>query len=263
MKCALSIAATDSSCGAGLGADLKVFEDIGVYGLGVATCVTAQNSRGVKKIFKVAPRIVAAQIDALSEDFQIAACKIGMVYSPQNVDQIAERINRRELPKIVLDPVLGAKDETVLLTPPALRRMKRVLLPKVALVTPNALEAEVICGIKVTDAESARDAAKAILDMGPQSVMIKGGHIQGEPVDLFYDGKQFIDYFGKRLPHNMHGTGCVYSAAIAARLALGESLPAAIIFAKEYISRAIANSVQLGKGKTRLFTTNRSASEPN
>lgn len=255
MKCALSIAATDTTNGAGLGADLRVFNDLGVYGLGVATCVTAQNSHGVQKIYRVAPRIVSAQIDSIMADFEVSACKVGMVYSPQNIDKIADRIGRREIANVVLDPVISAKDGTMLLTPAALKRMKRNLFRKISLVTPNADEALLLCGISVDSVQSAKEAAKAIIDLGPAAVIVKGGHISGEPVDVFYDGNNFIEYSGKRLPQNMHGTGCVFSAAIAARLALGESMPAAILYAKEYVSRAIAKSVLLGKGKMGFLVT--------
>ncbi len=255
MKCALSIAATDSSNGAGLGADIRVFSDLGVYGLGVVTCVTAQNSLGVDKVFKVAPRIVTAQIDSLTSDFEITACKLGMLYSPQTVDKVRDRITRRELHNIVLDPVMQAKGGEVLLTPVAIKRLKKRLLPVVDIVTPNADEAEALCGIVVTDVASAKEAAKAIHALGSKYVLVKGGHIQGEPVDVLYDGNAFIEYATKRLDKNMHGTGCVFSAAIAARLALGDEVPVAILFAKEYVSKAIGNCITLGKGNMQFYTT--------
>jgi hydroxymethylpyrimidine kinase/phosphomethylpyrimidine kinase len=232
-----------------------VFSDLGVYGLGVVTCVTAQNSRGVDKIFKVAPRIVTAQIDSLTSDFEITACKLGMLYSPQTVDKVRDRITRRELHNIVLDPVMQAKGGEVLLTPVAIKRLKKRLLPVVDIVTPNADEAEALCGIAVTDVASAKEAAKAIHALGSKYVLVKGGHIQGEPVDVLYDGNSFIEYATKRLDKNMHGTGCVFSAAIAARLALGDEVPVAILFAKEYVSKAIEKCITLGKGNMQFFRT--------
>jgi len=253
MKVAITIAASDSSCGAGIQADLAVFRDIGVYGVCAVTNVTAQNSMGVHKVSKVAPRIVSAQIDAVTRDFEVSACKIGMLYSPQMVNLVSERITRREIPKVVLDPVMKAKNGEVLLTEPAIKRLKRWLVPKVTLVTPNAAEAEALTGIAVTNRDTARDAAKALVEMGAKAALIKGGHIEGEPIDVFYDGNDFAEFPGKRLAKNMHGTGCVLSAAIAARLALGDDLHAAIAFAKEYVTQAIERSVKLGKGKMDYF----------
>jgi hydroxymethylpyrimidine kinase/phosphomethylpyrimidine kinase len=249
MKVALTIAASDSSGGAGIQADLAVFRELGVYGVCAVTNVTAQNSLGVHKINKVPPRIVAAQIDAVTRDFAVAACKIGMLYSPQAVDLVAERISRREIPNVVLDPVIEAKNGEILLTEPAIKRMKRSLLSKATLVTPNASEAQILTGIEVTDPASARDAAKALLEMGAHAALVKGGHIEGEPIDVLYDGRDFAEFAGKRIEKTMHGAGCALSAAIAARLALGDDLRSAIAIAKDFVSRAIEQSVRLGKGQ--------------
>jgi hydroxymethylpyrimidine/phosphomethylpyrimidine kinase len=249
MKVALTIAASDSSSGAGIQADLAVFRAIGVYGVCAVTNVTAQNSLGVHKINKVPPRIVAAQIDAVTRDFAVAACKIGMLYSPQMVDLVAERIDRRRIANVVLDPVIEAKLGEELLTEPAIKRLKRRLISRAMLITPNASEAQVLTGIEVTDPASALDAAKALVDMGAGAALVKGGHVEGEPVDVFFDGRDSAEFAGRRLAKSMHGTGCVLSAAIAARLALGDDLRSAIAFAKDYVSNAIGQSVRLGKGK--------------
>jgi hydroxymethylpyrimidine/phosphomethylpyrimidine kinase len=253
MKVAITIAASDSSCGAGIQADLAVFRYIGVYGVCAVTNVTAQNSMGVHKVSKVPPRIVSAQIDAVTRDFEVSACKIGMLYSPQMVNLVSERITRREIPNVVLDPVMKAKNGEVLLTEPAIKRLKRWLVPKVTLVTPNAAEAEALTGIAVTNRDTARDAAKALVEVGARAALVKGGHIEGEPIDVLYDGNDFVEFPGRRRAKNMHGTGCVLSAAIAARLALGDDLHAAIAFAKEYVTQAIERSAKLGKGKMQFF----------
>lgn len=249
MNIALTIAASDSSSGAGVQVDLAVFRDLGVYGVCALTNVTAQNSRGVQKINKVPPRIITAQIDSVTQDFKVAACKIGMLYFPRAVDVVSERIARREIPNVVLDPVMKAKHGETLLTEPALKRMKRNLISKVTLITPNAMEAQALTGIAVTGTASARDAAKALVEMGARRALVKGGHIEGEPVDVYYDGEDFIEFAGKRLNKNMHGTGCVLSSAITARLAHGDDVRVAIEFAKDYVYRAIERSVRLGKGK--------------
>lgn len=253
MKVALAIAASDSSSGAGIQADLAVMRDMGVYGVCAVTNVTAQSSKGVHKVFKVAPRMVAAQIDAVTRDFDVAACKIGMLYSPQIVDLVSERISRREIRNVVLDPVMKAKRGEVLLTEPAIKRMKRWLIPKVALITPNADEARVLTGIEVTDTASAREAASALVAMGAGAALVKGGHVEGKPVDVLYDGTDYREFAGKRLDRNMHGTGCVMGAAIAARLALGDGLSSAIAAAKDYVTAAIGCSVRLGKGNLDYF----------
>ena len=253
MRVALTIAASDSSCGAGIQVDLAVFREIGVYGTCAVTNITAQNSQGVQKISKVPPRIVTAQIDSVTRDFDVAACKIGMLYSPQNVEIAAERIGRREIPNVVLDPMISAKNGEALLTGPGIKRLKRRLIPKVTLITPNADEATILTGIEVRDRSSARDAAGALVAMGAKAALIKGGHIDGQPVDVLFDGTDFNDFPGKRLNKNMHGTGCVLSAAIAARLALGDHLMAAVTYAKQYVTQAIRRSQRLGKGRMDYF----------
>ena len=252
-KVTLTIAASDSSCGAGVQVDLAVFRDAGVYGVCAITNVTAQNSRGVRKVSKVAPRIIAAQIDAATDDLEIDACKIGMLYSPQAVGIVSERIARRNIANVVLDPVMQAKKGEILLTEPAIKRMKRYLIHKVMLVTPNTGEAHKLTGIEVNDLSGARDAAKALVDMGAKNALVKGGHLSGEPVDVLYDGQTFLEYPSERIEKNMHGTGCVLSAAITARLAIGDDLIAAIDFAKKYVFRAIEQSQPLGKGDMQYY----------
>lgn len=253
MRSALTIAASDSSCGAGVQADLAVFGELGVYGLCAVTNVTAQNSRGVHKIAKVAPNVITAQIDAVVRDFKVAACKVGMLFFPRAVDVVAERIRRREIPNVVLDPVIVAKNGEVLLTEPAIKRLKRALIPVVTLVTPNYSEATVLTGIEVTDITSARDAAKALVEMGAACALVKGGHVVGEPVDVLYDGESFREFAGERIDKRMHGTGCVLSAAITARLALGDDVPAAADFAKRYVTGAIERSTAMGKTDMHYF----------
>lgn len=253
IKTVLTIAGSDSSSGAGLQADLMVFRDFGIYGLCAVTNVTAQNSQGVHKVNKVPPRIITAQIDAATRDFQVSACKIGMLYSPEIVSVVAERITRREIANVVLDPVMKAKNGEVLLTMPAMKRMKRWLIPKVMLITPNAKEAEILTGIAVKNVNEAREAARALVGMGARYALVKGGHLDGDPVDVLYDGQDFSEFLDTRFDKNMHGTGCVLSAAIAARLALGDDIYAAINAAKYYVSNAIKLSVKLGKGNMDYF----------
>jgi hydroxymethylpyrimidine/phosphomethylpyrimidine kinase len=245
LKRVLTIAGSDSSGGAGIQADLKVFAEVGVYGLSAVTAVTAQNSRGVQKVNKVPPRIVAAQIDASVRDIGVDACKIGMLYAHQVVSVVAERLKRREIPNVVLDPVISAKGGARLITSAGIGRMKRVMLPEVLLVAPNLEEAEILTGRK-----DRRDAARALHDLGAKFVLIKGGHLESEPVDLLFDGESFSEFHGRRIEgRNLHGTGCILTAAIAARVAIGDSVPQSVQFAKGFVETAIENSIRLGKGR--------------
>ena len=257
MKRVLTIAGSDSSGGAGIQADLKVFAGLGVYGLSAITAVTAQNSLGVQKINKVPPRIVAAQIDSVVRDIGADACKIGMLFSAEVVSVVAGRISRREIPNVVLDPVIFAKDGSRLLVGRGVQRLKRDLIPRCLLVAPNHAEAAELSGVEVSDLDSAKESARVIHGLGAPYVLIKGGHLRGEPVDLLFDGEQFIEYRRERIrDRTMHGTGCILSAAIAARLALGDSVSDAVRFAKDYTAAAIKNSIRLGKGGLWYFAGN-------
>lgn len=246
---ALTIAGADSSGGAGVQLDLKVFERLGVYGLSAITAVTAQNTLGVQKIHRVPPRIIAAQIDSVVRDIGVDACKIGMLYHPTAVEVVADRIHRREIPNVVLDPVLAAKDGTPLMTSKGIRWMMRRLIPRALVVTPNVPEAEMLSGVQVRNLDDLEKAAAAIHGLGCKYVLIKGGHLKGEPVDVLYDGKTFTRLPGVRTEGTpVHGTGCAFSAALAARIALGDSVPDAARFAKDFVAELIKSAVKLGKG---------------
>lgn len=245
----LTVAGSDSSAGAGVQLDLKIFTCLGVYGMSAVTAVTAQNTQGVQKIHKVPPRIISAQIDSVVRDIGVDACKIGMLYDPTAVDIVAERITRREIPNVVLDPVIAAKDGTILLAHKGIRRMKRFLIPKALVVTPNAHEAELLTGIPIRKLDDLRQAAAAIHAMGCGYVLAKGGHLEGKPVDVLFDGESFIELPGIRIEGTpVHGTGCAFSAAIAARLALGDSVIEAAKFAKDFVADLIKSALKLGRG---------------
>jgi hydroxymethylpyrimidine/phosphomethylpyrimidine kinase len=245
----LTIAGSDPSAGAGIQLDLKVFERLGVYGLTVVTAVTAQNTLGVQKVHKVPPRIIAAQIDSVARDIGVDACKIGMLYDPTAVDAVAERIHRREIPNVVLDPVIAAKDGTLLLAKKGIDRMKRFLIPRCLVVTPNAREAEVLSGISVRTLKDLKQAARGVQALGCRYVLAKGGHLKGKPVDVLFDGENFLELPGTRVESPpVHGTGCAFSAALAARIALGDSVPDAARFAKNFVAELIRSAVKIGKG---------------
>jgi hydroxymethylpyrimidine/phosphomethylpyrimidine kinase len=248
MKSVLTIAGSDSSGGAGLQMDLKVFCALGVWGTCAATAVTAQNSRGVERIHYLPPRFIAAQIDAVTDDLHPAAVKVGMLGRAQVVAAVAGRVRRRGLPNLVLDPVLAAKDGTPLLNARGVTALKQLLLPLARVVTPNVPEAEALAGMAIQDCDSLRAAARAIAACGA-AVVIKGGHRAESPADLLFDGERFEEFGGERLPGPpVHGTGCVYSAALAARLALGDRLAEACAAAKRFAEDAIRSAQSLGKG---------------
>ena len=249
IKRVLTIAGSDSSAGAGAQLDLKIFSRLGVYGMTAITAITAQNTLGVQKVDKVPPRIIAAQIDSVARDIGVDACKIGMLLTPTVVDTVADRIRRREIPNVVLDPVITAKDGTRLLSAKGVGRMKRFLIPNVLVITPNAVEAGILSKLPVRNLEDLKQAAARIHSFGCRYVLAKGGHLTGDPVDLLFDGESFLELPGVRTEGApVHGTGCAFSSALAARIALGDSVPDAAKFAKDFVAELIRSAVKLGKG---------------
>jgi hydroxymethylpyrimidine/phosphomethylpyrimidine kinase len=252
MRAALTIAGSDSSAGAGIQADLKTFAAFGVYGTSVITAVTSQNTTGVGDILAMPAEHVRSQIDCVVQDVALSAIKTGMLASAEIVLAVAEAIGRLQPPNLVVDPVMTATNPATrtLLAPDAVSILKTRLLPMASVVTPNIAEASALSGIAVDSLESAREAAQRICDLGAAAVVIKGGHLQGNAaIDLLYHGRAFTEFSAARSPHgSVHGTGCTFASAIAAGLALGNDLPAAVQRAKSYVSGAIEHSFQIGKG---------------
>lgn len=247
----LTIAGTDPSGGAGIQADLRTFQALGVAGASVITAALAQNSSGVKGVHPLPPRFVALEIDAVAKDASVAATKIGMLCNERIVSTVADRIGRRGLPNIILDPVLAAKDGRPLLTPRGLKRLIAELLPKTLVVTPNLPEAAALAGRPIENGDQAREAARVIHGFGARFVIIKGGHADdpNRSVDLLFDGESFIELPGDRVPGAaMRGTGCIFSAALAAHVSKGLSVPDAASQAKAFVTAAIKSAVQVGKG---------------
>lgn len=249
MRHALTIAGSDSCGGAGIQADLKTFSAHGVYGMSVITAVTAQNTCGVLGVQDVTPELVSGQIQAIFEDIRVDGLKIGMVSKIETIEAIAEGMLFYRPSGIVLDPVMVSKSGYHLLRPEAREALISKLLPLAAVVTPNIPEAEVLTGMCIKSLEDMKKAAVLIHDMGPDHVLVKGGHMDDTATDVLYDGSAFRYMSSKRIStKNTHGTGCTLSAAIAANLARGASSEAAIEKAKEYITYAILYSFELGKG---------------
>jgi len=246
----LTIAGSDSGAGAGIQADLKTFAAHGVYGTSAITAVTAQNTRGVRKIFALAPAIVAAQIDAVVEDIGADAVKTGMLCNAAIVEMIARRIRAHQLPNVVVDPVMVATSGKLLLRRDAIAALKTKLIPLAAVLTPNVPEAEALTGIRLTRTVNFKEAARRIIEMGASNVVIKGGHRIGAATDLFYDGRHFREFSARRVrTRNTHGTGCTFASAIAANLAKGLKPEQAVERAKEYLTRAIEESYAVGPGQ--------------
>jgi hydroxymethylpyrimidine/phosphomethylpyrimidine kinase len=250
MHTALTIAGSDSGGGAGIQADLKTFAALGVYGTCAVTAVTAQNTLGVTGIVALPPEIVTAQIEAVAGDIGVGAVKTGMLANGAIVQAVAAAIDALRLPLVVVDPVMIAKSGDRLLDDDAVAALKSDLLGRAFVVTPNVPEAEVLADMTISSAEDTREAARRILALGPCAVIVKGGHLAGaEAVDLVYDGREFRELRGRRIDtRHTHGTGCTFSAAIAANLTLGRSLRDAAEHAKNYVTRAILHGLDIGHG---------------
>jgi hydroxymethylpyrimidine/phosphomethylpyrimidine kinase len=268
---ALTIAGSDSSAGAGIQADLKTFAALGVYGLSVLTAITAQNTLGVRAIQEVTPTLVEAQMDAVLEDIGTDVAKTGMLSNPRIVEVVVSQIRKWGL-RLVVDPVMIATSGNPLLSPEAIALLRSQLLPLAEVVTPNLPEAEVLTGQRIETLDDMRVAASAIFDLGAKHVVVKGGHLgqarggqaqevgacrEGAcplptptpPTDIHFDGERFVELRAERIQTiHTHGTGCTFSAAIAAFLARGMSVEEAVVGAKHYITGAIAHAPGLGYG---------------
>jgi hydroxymethylpyrimidine/phosphomethylpyrimidine kinase len=247
---ALSIAGSDSGAGAGIQADLKTFAALGVYGVTVITAITAQNTVGVRAVQEIDLDVISAQLDAVAEDFAIAALKTGMLSSAAIIETVAAGIQRHKFGRLVVDPVMIAKSGDRLLAEDAVDALRRRLLPLAAVVTPNIPEAEVLAGRSIRTKDDRLGAARAIMALGAHAVVIKGGHSEDDPiVDLLVDSQGVHEYRAPRIvTTSTHGTGCTFSAAITAGMATGLDLPSAVAEARDYVSRALSSAPGLGHG---------------
>lgn len=251
---ALTIAGSDSGGGAGIQADLKTFAALGVHGTSAIACLTAQNPRRVLGVEPCPPKMLRQQIEAVFAELPPAAVKTGMLFSKENISVVAKffKILQSAIrnPQMVVDPVMVSTSGARLLKADAEKALKEKLLPLATLVTPNLDEAEILAGQKITSPEQMRKAARKIHSDFGCAVLLKGGHLKGchEAIDVFFDGETELllsALFVKGV--STHGTGCTYSAAICAALALGHDLPHAVEIGKNFITEAIANSYQIGR----------------
>ena len=246
----MTIAGSDSGGGAGIQADLKTFAALGVYGTSVVTAVTAQNTTSVLAIAEVPEEVIVHQIDGVIDDIGANAIKTGMLSSTSIIDVVSDRIDAWGITNVVVDPVMVAKSGDALLHPTAVRALVKQLFPLALVVTPNIPEAEALSGMRIHTDEDKRQAARRIAALGASAVIIKGGHYPStDIVDLLYDGECFRDFRNERVcGTSTHGTGCTFAAALAARLALGDSLEDAVPLVQQYVAGAIRNAPGLGRG---------------
>ena len=250
MKVALTIAGSDSSGGAGIQADLKTFQALGVFGMSAVTAVTVQNTQKVYDIQEMEPRIVHDQITCLFDDARIHSVKIGMVSSIELIQAIAKALKAVKPPPVVLDPVMISKSGYRLLNKDAQDALIDNLFPLSEIITPNIFEAEALIGKKINNVDEMKNAAQDILKLGAKKVVVKGGHLgEGRATDILYDGQEFKKLQSRWLKtKNTHGTGCTFSSAIAANIALGKSFFEAVTLAKVYITGAIEHALSIGQG---------------
>ena len=249
MKTALTIAGSDSGGGAGIQADIKAFSANGVFGMSAITAITAQNTQEVRSVQYVDLAIIQDQIEAVFDDIQVDAVKIGMLGNAETTQVVANTLKKYSPVYIVVDPVMVSKGGHHLLEQSAVEALKQDLLPIASIITPNIPEAEVLIGNTVQTEEEMYKACEQIMQMGVKAVLLKGGHLSGPPNDLFYDGIDFRWLKADRIDtKNTHGTGCTLSSAITANLAKGSTLFEAVTLAKRYITTAITHSLSLGSG---------------
>jgi len=245
----LIVAGSDSSGGAGIQADLKTASALGVYGMTAITALTAQNTEGVFGVVETDPEFVALQMTVCFDDVGCDAIKTGMLSNTGIIEAVADVISQHPGTPLVVDPVMVSKSGSPLLDPRAVSALREKLLPLAAVVTPNLDEAAALVGRAVGGLDEMKEAARAIHGFGAHSVVVKGGHLEGEAVDVLYDGREFAEFATARVAtRNSHGTGCIFASALAAGLALGKTLRESVSLAKEFVTVAIREGLPLGRG---------------
>lgn len=248
MRFVLTIAGSDACGGAGIQADIKTITSLGAHALTAITAVTAQNSLGITAVHRIPARFLSRQIDSIVTDVTPDASKIGMLAAGANIREVTRSIKRHHLSRVVLDPVLKATTGGNLLEPEAVELMKKRLFPLVHVVTPNLSEAETLTGERVRNRHEMETACRMIKALGPD-VVLTGGHLDGDPLDLVYDGKEMVPIQGARIDTgHTHGTGCVFSTALAVFLAMGCDVPKSAKNAHDFTRRAIDKGYPCGRG---------------
>jgi len=247
IPCVLIIAGSDSGGGAGIQADLKTVSALGAFAMTAITALTAQNTTGVYGVIEMAPEFVVQQIEVCASDIGCDAVKTGMLANAPIIDAVAAAI--RGLGPLVVDPVMIAKSGAPLLAPDAIASLKTKILPLATVVTPNLHEAGALTGREIQTLEQMKEAARTIRDLGPQNVVVKGGHLESIAEDILYDGRNFTEFRAERVKtKNTHGTGCIFASAIAAGLAHKRTVQESVAAAKDFITAAIRSGLAIGKG---------------
>ncbi len=252
MQTALSIAGSDPTAGAGILADMMVFRALGVRGLCVPAVLTAQNTHEVRDVYPVYSECLRTQFECLLEDIVPDAFKTGMLYSKSTVDVVFDVIHEFGLKNLVIDPVSVSSSGTSLVEDGMLDHLKQKLFPQATVITPNIYEASLLSSKMIETPEDMQEAAKVLLDLGPRTVVITGGHLEGMITDVFYDGTEFQRFTATKFEGSFHGTGCAFSAAIAAHLAMGSSPLEATAHAHKFVNKAISSAKKLGRGAQML-----------
>ncbi|GAA0124384.1 bifunctional hydroxymethylpyrimidine kinase/phosphomethylpyrimidine kinase [Clostridium sp. CTA-19] len=249
MKNVLSIAGSDCSGGAGVQADLKTFSAHGVFGMSVIVSVVAENTSRVIDIQDITPEVIEKQIDAVFEDIQVSSVKVGMLSTPPCMKAVAKKLLQYKPQNVVIDPVMYAKNGCQLMDTNIVDELIKIIIPFADVLTPNIPEAEKISNMKISTVKDMEISAKKIYKMGCKNVIIKGGYGSGNALDILYDGNKFYHFDNPRInTKNTHGTGCTFSSAIAANLALGLNIQESVSEAKKYVTTAIEHSLDIGKG---------------
>jgi hydroxymethylpyrimidine/phosphomethylpyrimidine kinase len=248
MKVALTIAGSDPTGGAGLQADLKTFKSLGVYGIGIVSVLTAQNTEGVYDIHEVPFHFFSDQMDLLLRDIQPDALKTGMLYSEDIIEIVAQKIRKYPLKNLIIDPVMISSTGVQLIEERGLIMLKHDLLPIARVITPNIYEASALVNREIKDEKDMKEVAVQLKEYGPENVIITGGHLNNKAKDLLFDGKDFLWLESEMLEGRYHGTGCVFSAAITACLALGYDIKEAFVKAKDFTFNAMKSASAIGKG---------------
>ena len=248
----LTIAGFDPCCGAGTVADLKTFAAHGCYGVAAITSMTVQNTQGVEAVHNTPSAELRGQLEILVQDCEIAAVKIGMLGNRGNAVVIGEFLDAHKFPHVILDPVMKSSSGTELLDAGGVKYVASELMKRASVFTPNVPEAEVLTGLEIKDVSAMEAAARKLVEMGAQAVIVKGGHME-RAVDVVFDGSELVQLGGDRVKtENMHGTGCTFASALAAQVAAGRGLIEAATLAKAYVTKAIEKGYPIGKGRVPL-----------
>jgi len=247
MKNILTIAGFDPSSGAGIIRDVDTFFSLGIHGLSAPTCTVIQGPKGVSRVYRTQTKQFKEMVDLLREELPIHGVKTGVVCDAPYIKEIADLVKEKGIP-LVIDPVMTAKNGITLLSERGIKALVNLLFPLATVITPNVPEASQLCGKQIKTTEDMAEAARLIIQKGPRAVIIKGGHLKGDPIDIFYDGSKFVRWKKKRINRVVHGTGCSFSALIISFLVIGYSLKEAFFTSEGLMETMLKESYRIDKG---------------